>query len=160
MKKSILVGIFIFSIFFFGYNVVLAAEKVNTCGDSSTSGYECTSDTSGKPCVSDKCLAEAENVKCCKSSGGSNTSLPNPLGTTNINKFASTLINYVLGLVGTISLILFIYGGLVWMTSAGSSDKVKKGKDIFIWAVIGLAVVFTSYILVKFVIQGVQGTLL
>lgn len=89
----------------------------------------------------------------------SGTSIPNPLGTTNINLFVSRIISYVLGLIGTVSLLLFIYGGLIWMTSAGSSDKVKKGRDILVWAVIGMAVVFTSYILVKFIIQGAQGVL-
>lgn len=160
MKKNILVGIFIFSIFIFSHSVVLA-EKVNVCGDSETSNYECTSDTSGKTCVPNKCLAEAADVKCCKSGSSSGGAvLPNPLGTTNINIFAARIISYVLGLVGTISLLFFIYGGLIWMTSTGSADKIKKGRDILVWAVIGMAVVFTAYILVKFVIQGVQGTLL
>jgi len=27
---------------------------------------------------------------------------------------------------------MFIYGGLVWMTAAGSNEKVQKGKDILI----------------------------
>ena len=83
--------------------------------------------------------------------------LPNPLGITDVNAFIAQLINFVLSLVGSVSLLLFVYGGITWMTSAGASAQVKKGKDIVVWAVIGLAVVFTSYILVKFVIQGITG---
>jgi Type IV secretion system pilin len=158
MKKTILISVFLLALFLSSSQMVLAdtvATKVNTCGDdAATSGYNCTSETTGLTCVSNKCLAEAANVKCCKGGGAS---LPNPLGTTNINTFAATLINNILGFVGTISLLLFIYGGLIWMTSAGAPAKVKQGRDILVWAVIGMAVVFTSYILVKFVIQGVQG---
>ena len=83
--------------------------------------------------------------------------LPNPLGITDINQFIARVINFVFGLVGSISLLMFIYGGLTWMTSAGSNEKIKKGKDIIVWSVIGLAIVFSAYILVKFVIQSLAG---
>lgn len=118
---------------FVGVSFSQAGTKVNTCGDESTRGYQCTDKTEGKTCVANKCLAEAANVKCCKDGagdGGGSAVLPNPLGTVNINDFAARIIN-ILGLVGTISLVLFIYGGLIWMTSAGSADKVKKRKRYF-----------------------------
>ena len=83
--------------------------------------------------------------------------LPNPLGTDNPNVLIGNIINFILGFVGTIALVLFIYGGFTWMLSAGAPAKVKKGKDIIIWSVIGLFVVFAAYILVRFVIQGVTG---
>ena len=84
-------------------------------------------------------------------------SLSNPLGTSDFNTLTATIINNILGFVGTISLLLFIYGGLVLMTSAGASAKIDKGKNIILYAVIGMVIVFTSYILVKFVIQGITG---
>ena len=37
------------------------------------------------------------------------------------------------------------------MTAAGTAEKVEKGKQILLWATIGLIVIFTSYALVKFV---------
>ena len=52
---------------------------------------------------------------------------------------------------------MFIYGGLVWMTAAGSNEKVQKGKDILIWATVGLVIIFTSYALVRFVLVDVFG---
>lgn len=87
----------------------------------------------------------------------SSKTLPNPLGTDNPNVLIGNIINFVLGFVGTIALVLFIYGGFTWMLSAGAPAKVKKGKDIIVWSIIGLFVVFTAYILVRFVIQGVTG---
>ncbi len=85
--------------------------------------------------------------------------LPNPLKTTDVNVLIGNIINFALGFVGTISLLLFIYGGFTWMLSGGSAEKVKKGRDIIVWAVIGLFVVFMSYMMVRFVIQGVTGTI-
>ena len=62
------------------------------------------------------------------------------------------VINGALGVVGSLALLMFIYGGLLWMTSAGSDEKVKKGKDILIWATLGLIIIFASYALVHFII--------
>jgi hypothetical protein len=83
--------------------------------------------------------------------------LPNPLGITDVNALIARVINFVLSLVGSVSLLMFVYGGLTWMTSAGSSEKIKKGRDIIVWSVIGLAIVFSSYILVKFVVTSLVG---
>ncbi|MCK4539930.1 hypothetical protein KAU09_02120 [Candidatus Parcubacteria bacterium] len=43
------------------------------------------------------------------------------------------------------SVVGFIYGGFTWMLAAGSSEKVQKGKDILIWATLGLVVIFSAY---------------
>jgi hypothetical protein len=53
--------------------------------------------------------------------------------------------------VGAVALLMFVYGGLLWLTSGGAADKVNKGKEVMVWAVIGLVVIFSSYGLVKFV---------
>lgn len=85
--------------------------------------------------------------------------LVNPLGTTDTpNELIGQLINGLLGIVGSLALAMFIYGGFTWMTAAGANEKVQKGKDIIIWAVLGLIVVFSAYAVVKFVIEGIAGT--
>ncbi len=85
--------------------------------------------------------------------GTASVNLTNPLGTgTTPQALIGRIINAVLGIVGSIALAMFIYGGFTWMTSSGNSEKVQKGKDILIWAALGLVVIFASYALVKFVI--------
>lgn len=85
--------------------------------------------------------------------------LPNPLGKDNPKPevIIGKVIQKALGVVGSLALVMFIYGGIVWMTSAGNSEKVEKGKNIIVWAVIGLVVIFSSYALVKFVIETAAG---
>lgn len=65
------------------------------------------------------------------------------------------VINAVLGIVGSLALVMFIYGGFTWMTAAGNEQSVTKGKDILIWATVGLIVIFSAYALVKFVFTGI-----
>lgn len=61
---------------------------------------------------------------------------------------------WILGIVGSLSLLMFIYGGLSFLISAGSSDKITKAKDIIVAAVIGLIIVFASWLIIKFVMQS------
>jgi hypothetical protein len=86
--------------------------------------------------------------------------LPNPLGEekTSVQEFIGKIINAVLGVVGSIALLMFIYGGFLWLTAAGKAENVKKGQEVIIWAVLGLVVIFTSYALVRFVITSVSGS--
>ena len=91
-------------------------------------------------------------------------SLPNPLTTDGkagptIPELIGKVIKAVLGIVGSLALVMFIYGGITWMTSAGNAEKVQKGKDILVWAAIGLIIIFTSYVLVRFVLKEGLGVI-
>ena len=83
--------------------------------------------------------------------------LTNPLGDSvqTPQELIGKIINAVLGVVGSLALLMFVFGGLTWMTSSGSAEKVKKGKDIIVWSAIGLAIIFSAYGLVKVLILGV-----
>ncbi len=59
---------------------------------------------------------------------------------------------WVLGTVGSLALIMFIYGGFTFLISAGSSDKVGEAKKILTAAVIGLIITFSSYLIIAFVL--------
>ncbi|MBN2884382.1 hypothetical protein JXE04_00460 [Patescibacteria group bacterium] len=84
--------------------------------------------------------------------------ITNPLvgaGIDSPQTLIGRVINSILGVVGSLALVMFVYGGLIWMTSSGSSEQVKKGRDILMWAAIGLVIIFSAYGLVRFVIMGV-----
>ncbi len=82
--------------------------------------------------------------------------LANPLGVDNLPELIGKLINGALGIVGSLALIMFIYGGLIWMTSGGNDEKIKKGKGILIWAIFGIVVVFTSYSILSLVFEIIE----
>lgn len=70
-------------------------------------------------------------------------------------KVGINLANIILGLVGALALLMFVYGGVVWLLSGGSSEKVAKGKEIILGSVVGILIVFGSYTIIKFVINNV-----
>jgi hypothetical protein len=85
--------------------------------------------------------------------------LDNPIGSKEVSqaeilKIAGRVIKGFLGVTGTVALVMFIYGGITWLLSGGNPDKIKKGKDVFVWAVLGLAIIFSSYFIVDFVIRA------
>jgi len=88
--------------------------------------------------------------------------LTNPLTSKATNETPQELIgkiiNAVMGIVGSLALAMFIYGGFTWMIAAGNDQNVKKGKDILTWATLGLIVIFSSYALVKFIFSGLGVT--
>jgi hypothetical protein len=86
------------------------------------------------------------------------TCFPNPLGSSVTPQILmGRVINAVLGIVGSIALVMFIYGGFVWMTAAGNQESVTKGRNILIWATVGLIVIFSAYALVNFVFKAIGG---
>lgn len=88
-------------------------------------------------------------------SGSTTVSLDNPISSNSIPALIGRVINAVLGVVGSIALLMVIYGGFTWMLAAGNGEKIKKGRDIIVWAMLGLVVIFTSYALVRFVITSI-----
>lgn len=80
-------------------------------------------------------------------------SLGGTLGTgSDIRDTARRVINIALGFLGVLVVIMVIYGGALWLTSAGAEEKVTKGKNILVWAALGailisIAWTITSYIL-------------
>jgi len=80
--------------------------------------------------------------------------LTNPLGGASIPTIIGRIIKAALSVSGSLALLMFIYGGFIWMTSGGSKDKIDKGRKTLIWAVLGLVIVFVAYILVDVVISA------
>lgn len=81
--------------------------------------------------------------------------LPNPVGTADFREIVGRMIQVLTGGAGTLGLLMFIYGGFQWLTAGGNPEKIKKGRDILLWSVLGMVVMFTSYFTVRFIITGV-----
>lgn len=82
--------------------------------------------------------------------------LKNPLSANTPQELIGEVINTALGLVGSIALLMFVYGGLTWMTSAGNAEKVKKGRDIILWSAVGLVLIFASYALTRVLLESLS----
>jgi len=78
----------------------------------------------------------------------------NQLGTTDANKMIGRIIKAIMGIMGTVALLLFVYGGILWMTAAGNSERAGEARKILIWTSLGLIIILGSYGIVDFVFQA------
>ncbi len=64
------------------------------------------------------------------------------------------IVQIVLGFLAIIAVSLVIYGGFLWMTSAGNQEKVAKAKRVLVNAVIGLIIILSSFDIASFVLSS------
>lgn len=77
--------------------------------------------------------------------------LENPIAASSMPEIIVNIIQVLLTLLGSAALLVFIYGGIMMITSAGNEEKVKKARATLVWAVLGLAIILGSYAILSFV---------
>ncbi len=60
----------------------------------------------------------------------------------------------VLGFLGVFALLFFVIGGIIWITSGGSAERIKKGKDMIKGAIVGLIIVLVAFTIVRVVMEA------
>ncbi len=72
-----------------------------------------------------------------------------------INKLIRTVINLFSLIVGVVSVIMIIIGGLKYITSGGDSGNVTGAKNTIVYALIGIIIVSLAQFIVRFVLTKV-----
>jgi len=67
--------------------------------------------------------------------------------------FVGTLVNVLLYILGAISVIVLIIGGILYVISGGNSSSVAKAKNTITYAIVGLIVSFLAYAIVNWVVD-------
>jgi PKD repeat protein len=76
---------------------------------------------------------------------------------TTLREYAINVTNFVLGFLGLVGVIMVIYGGFLYLTAAGETDQMDKGKKAIIYAIVGILIVMASFAIVNTVIQAPTG---
>lgn len=63
-----------------------------------------------------------------------------------------TVVNILLFLIGAVAVVMLIYGGFRYVTSAGDSSAVTSAKNTILYAIIGIVVALLSYAILDFVL--------
>lgn len=59
----------------------------------------------------------------------------------------------VIPLLFVIATVIFLWGIIKFLTAAGNEEKLKEGKKLMMWGIIGLAVMLAAWGLVRAVVQ-------
>lgn len=86
------------------------------------------------------------------SGSGSNAVCNATAADNNVSSMAKVIINTLLLILGIIAVIMIIFGGIRYTTSAGDASRVKAAKDTVMYSVVGLVVAILAFAIVNFVL--------
>jgi len=72
------------------------------------------------------------------------------LGEADLEETVIAIIQWILGLLGLVGVIMILYGGFTWMTAGGNEEKIEKAKKIISAAIIGIIIVILSWAIVTY----------
>lgn len=81
-------------------------------------------------------------------------------GANNLECVLELFINIsqvLLGVVGSVLLAVFIYGGIIYLFSQGEPGRIAKGQKALTGGIIGLVIVFAAFAGVSFTVSGLRG---
>ncbi|MCH8518766.1 pilin [Candidatus Gracilibacteria bacterium] len=62
-----------------------------------------------------------------------------------IGNLTATVIQYV----AVIAVLAVMYGGILYLLSSGDDEKIKKAKNVIIWALVGVFVSVTAWTMIN-----------
>lgn len=65
------------------------------------------------------------------------------------------VLSTVYAIAGIMAVIAIIFAGYIYTASNGEVDKIRKAKNIILYAVIGLVVVMLAFVITQFVLGKV-----
>jgi heme/copper-type cytochrome/quinol oxidase subunit 2 len=97
------------------------------------------------------CAGANLNVNTDCNSGG----ITDAQAQQRINDILHSIINLFSLVVGIVSVMMIIYGGLKYITSGGDSGNVGNAKNTILYAIIGIVIVALAQFIVRFVLTKV-----
>lgn len=80
--------------------------------------------------------------------------IPNPIPCADATCVISQVIKYVLGSIALIATGMFIWGGVLMLTSGGNEKRVEQAKETLAWAAIGIVVIILSWAIIRYLLSS------
>ena len=75
---------------------------------------------------------------------------------TDANVVIKNVTNIMFFIIGAVSVIMLIYGGIRYTTSGGNANSVTAAKNTIMYSIIGLVVAILAFAVVQFVVNQVM----
>lgn len=76
----------------------------------------------------------------------------------DLRQYIKNVVNFALGFLGIIAVVVVIYGGFLYVTAAGKEEQAGKGKKALTYAIIGILIILSSFALVNTILLAGGGT--
>ena len=74
---------------------------------------------------------------------------------TDANVVIKNVTNIMFFIIGAVSVIMLIYGGIRYTTSGGNANSVTAAKNTVIYSIVGLVISILAYAIVNFVVTNI-----
>lgn len=81
-----------------------------------------------------------------------------PENLVGVDGVFTRITNIALYIIGAISVVMLVWGGLRYILSGGDSKKITDAKNTILYALLGLIVAFLAYAIVNFVLNALGAT--
>ena len=75
----------------------------------------------------------------------------------SLRSLVLTIVNYFLGFLGLLAVIMIIYGGVTYVVSAGNDEAIGNAKKIIMYALIGIIIILLSFVVVNTILSAGEG---
>jgi Type IV secretion system pilin len=70
-------------------------------------------------------------------------------GARTLSQIALSVLQFLLSIVGILAVIMLVVGGIMYLTAAGSEERVETGKKIVLYSIIGIFVALAALVIVS-----------
>ncbi len=93
-------------------------------------------------------LSDSDNLKAVSDATG---------GEGDLKVLVLKILNFFLTFLGILAVIMVVYGGVTYVTSAGNDEAIGNAKKIIMYAVVGLIVILLSFAIIRTVLNAGTG---
>ena len=131
--KKILTYLLVFSFLFLMATPVLAFPTLIPA--------ECAGNAELDTSICTDCpLNQADRTGCC-------------CNLSSVERTAVNVSQIILGVAGSVVLLIFVIGGVLYMVSGGAAEKVKKATTMLKTSVIGLAIIMLAGLIIQTILK-------
>lgn len=82
--------------------------------------------------------------------------IDNPVHCGDLEECVKGVVEYVLRLAGIVALAGVVYGGFIYMTAAGTQERIEAGKNAVTYSVVGIIIIGLAYAIVQTVFEALS----
>lgn len=81
--------------------------------------------------------------------------IPNPLKYNSFEELILNIIQFLFMLAIPVVALIIVIAAFILLTSGGEVKKVEQARNIIIWAIVGLIIIFLSFAIVDFIKKAI-----
>lgn len=78
---------------------------------------------------------------------------PSSNNATDVDKLLNNIITWAVTIIAIVAFFSLIYSGFLYITAGGDASKAEKAQKNIVWAILGLVIAVTSYVILRFVVN-------